>query len=85
MKQEQKNKIEELNSIWKCISKRFAHGPKTNIKERAIKILKKEEGIKIHKALYKASEEVCVGGKKRYRKTEYEIYSIIEECMQGRI
>ena len=84
MKQEQKDKIKKLNIMWKCISRRFTHGPKTNIKEGAIKILKKED-IEIYKALYKASEEVCVGGKKRYRKTEYEIYSIIEECMQERI
>jgi hypothetical protein len=79
VEQGQKDKIEALNTMWKCISRQFAHGPKTNIKERAIKILK-EEDIEIHEALYMASEEICVGKKKKHRKTEYAIFSIVEEC-----
>ena len=84
MKQEQKDKIEELNAMWKCISRKFAHGTRTNIKERAVKLIEKEN-IQIHKALYNASEEICVGKKKKYRKTKYDIFSIVEQCEQKRI
>jgi len=84
LEQKQRTKIEKLDAMWECISRHFTHGTKTNIRERAIKLIEKEN-IQIHEALYKASEEICVGKKKKYGKTKYDIFSIVEQCEQKRI